>query len=178
MSIFPAEFSRFFHLGASTLLPLCLHNITTRTRLLRLLPPPFLSSQSFHSSPLPSDNMHLLPSLALPALMVASAKTTMAFAPSLSSTVTTHHHAPSLSAPFTTILRARKSQNDGDERTSNISDKQAVNPAKKAALDGVLQRIERNYGRGSIVKLGDADRMVVECIGSGSLTLGELLFFV
>ena len=30
----------------------------------------------------------------------------------------------------------------------------AINPAKKAALDGVLQRIERNYGRGSIVKLG------------------------
>ena len=26
------------------------------------------------------------------------------------------------------------------------------------------------------MKLGDADRMVVECIGSGSLTLGELLF--
>lgn len=82
----------------------------------------------------------------------------------------------------------------------------AINPAKKAALDGVLQRIERNYGRGSIVKLGkyeyvictfyfelkiytsshafnmiciviiilgDADRMVVDCIGSGSMTLGE-----
>ena len=30
----------------------------------------------------------------------------------------------------------------------------AINPAMKAALDGVLQRIERNYGRGSIVKLG------------------------
>lgn len=50
-----------------------------------------------------------------------------------------------------------------------------MNPAKKAALDGVMQRIERNYGRGSIVKLGDADRMVVECIGSGSLTLDAAL---
>ena len=36
----------------------------------------------------------------------------------------------------------------------------------------MLGRIERNYGRGSIVKLGDADRMVVDCFGSGSLTLG------
>jgi hypothetical protein len=47
------------------------------------------------------------------------------------------------------------------------------NKAKKAALDGVLQQIERSYGRGSIVKLGDAKNMVVDCIGSGSLTLGE-----
>lgn len=49
-----------------------------------------------------------------------------------------------------------------------------ANKAKKAALDGVLQQIERSYGRGSIVKLGDAKNMIVDCIGSGSLTLGEL----
>jgi recombination protein RecA len=46
-----------------------------------------------------------------------------------------------------------------------------VNPAKRAALDGVLHQIERNYGRGSIVKLGDADHMQVESISTGSLTL-------
>jgi len=46
--------------------------------------------------------------------------------------------------------------------------------AKRAALDGVLQKIERSYGRGSIVKLGDADNMLVECISSGALTLGKL----
>ena len=51
------------------------------------------------------------------------------------------------------------------------------NKAKKAALDGVLQQIERSYGRGSIVKLGDAKNMVVDCIGSGSLTLGESCHF-
>lgn len=50
-----------------------------------------------------------------------------------------------------------------------------MNPAKKAALDGVLQRIERNYGRGSIVKLGDADRMVVDVISTGSMTLDAAL---
>lgn len=50
-----------------------------------------------------------------------------------------------------------------------------IDPAKKAALDGVLHQIERSYGRGSIVKLGDADHMTVDCIGSGSLTLDVAL---
>ena len=44
---------------------------------------------------------------------------------------------------------AGRKKNDEDSDTAP-----AINPAKKAALDGVLQRIERNYGRGSIVKLG------------------------
>jgi recombination protein RecA len=50
-----------------------------------------------------------------------------------------------------------------------------VNPAKKAALLGVLNQIERSYGRGSIVKLGDATHMRVDTIGSGSLTLDAAL---
>jgi recombination protein RecA len=50
-----------------------------------------------------------------------------------------------------------------------------MDPAKRAALDGVLNQIERNYGRGSIVKLGDADNMKVDTIGSGSLTLDAAL---
>jgi hypothetical protein len=58
---------------------------------------------------------------------------------------------------------------DGDDGDYGRVD---VNPAKRAALEGVLQRIERNYGRGSIVKLGDATNMVVDCVGSGSMTLG------
>lgn len=44
-------------------------------------------------------------------------------------------------------------------------------PAKQAALDGVLNQIDRAYGRGSVVKLGDAHSMKVDSIGSGSLTL-------
>jgi recombination protein RecA len=50
-----------------------------------------------------------------------------------------------------------------------------INPAKKAALLGVLNQIERSYGRGSIVKLGDATHMRVDSIGSGSLTLDAAL---
>lgn len=54
-------------------------------------------------------------------------------------------------------------------------DGDAEKTAKRAALDGVLQKIERSYGRGSIVKLGDADNMKVDCISSGALTLDVAL---
>lgn len=50
-----------------------------------------------------------------------------------------------------------------------------LDPAKQAALDGVLNQIERSYGRGSILKLGDADSMRVDSISSGSLTLDAAL---
>ena len=68
---------------------------------------------------------------------------------------------------------------DGAAGTNSNSRQQQESPpmnaAKKAALDGVLQQIERNYGRGSIMKLGDADTMVVDCIGTGALTLDAAL---
>ena len=66
-----------------------------------------------------------------------------------------------------TSLHARKSQ---EYDTNKDND----NAAKKAALEGVLQKIERSYGRGSIVKLGDADNMIVDSISTGALTLGKL----
>ncbi|KAL7492960.1 hypothetical protein ACHAWT_002103 [Skeletonema menzelii] len=80
-----------------------------------------------------------------------------------------HRHITTLSA------RKKNSDNEESESLSSSSSSSAVNPAKKAALDGVLQRIERNYGRGSIVKLGDADRMVVDVISTGSMTLDAAL---
>lgn len=57
----------------------------------------------------------------------------------------------------------------------NSAPQNSMDPAKRAALEGVLHQIERNYGRGSIVKLGDAENMVVESIPSGSLTLDAAL---
>jgi len=68
------------------------------------------------------------------------------------------------------VLHAKK-KTMGSEK--NIADPNAS--AKQAALDGVLQSIERNYGRGSIQKLGDAEGMVVDCLPSGSLTLDAAL---
>ena len=42
---------------------------------------------------------------------------------------------------------------------------------KQKALSLVLNQIERNFGKGAIMRLGDATRMRVETISSGALTL-------
>lgn len=52
---------------------------------------------------------------------------------------------------------------------NSASDKQASE--KKKALDLVVSQIERNFGKGSIMRLGDATRMKVETIPTGALTL-------
>ncbi|NEP09426.1 MAG: recombinase RecA [Symploca sp. SIO2C1] len=44
-------------------------------------------------------------------------------------------------------------------------------PEKEKALNMVLKQIERNFGKGSIMRLGDASRMKVETISSGAITL-------
>ena len=49
-----------------------------------------------------------------------------------------------------------------DPRSSSERDK---------ALNLVLGQIERNFGKGSIMRLGDASRMRVETISTGALTL-------
>ncbi len=45
------------------------------------------------------------------------------------------------------------------------------NPEKEKALNLVLSQIERSFGKGSIMRLGDAARMKVETISSGAITL-------
>ena len=45
------------------------------------------------------------------------------------------------------------------------------NSDKEKALNLVLNQIERNFGKGSIMRLGDATQMKVETISSGALTL-------
>ncbi len=42
---------------------------------------------------------------------------------------------------------------------------------KQKALNLVLTQIERSFGKGAIMRLGDATRMKVETISSGALTL-------
>lgn len=102
--------------------------------------------------------------------MVALSSTSLAFITPYSSSCTFN----GVTHQTTTKLFAARKSKSKDDGTSSSN----INPAKKAALEGVLQRIERNYGRGSIVKLGDADRMVVDTIGSGSMTLGKLCCYV
>lgn len=45
------------------------------------------------------------------------------------------------------------------------------NPDKEKALSLVLNQIERNFGKGSIMRLGDATQMRLETVPSGALTL-------
>ena len=48
---------------------------------------------------------------------------------------------------------------------------QAPAAEREKALGLVLNQIERNFGKGSIMRLGDASRMRVETIPTGALTL-------
>lgn len=47
----------------------------------------------------------------------------------------------------------------------------AIEKAKKTALDTALTQIEKNYGKGSIMRLGESHHIQVETIPSGSLSL-------
>lgn len=49
--------------------------------------------------------------------------------------------------------------------------KQTITPERKKALDAILQKIEKDHGKGSIMRLGDATSMRVETIPTGALTL-------
>jgi recombination protein RecA len=60
--------------------------------------------------------------------------------------------------------------------TSNTStSSNSSNSDKDKALNLVLKQIERNFGKGSIMRLGDAAQMRVETIPSGALTLDVAL---
>lgn len=105
-------------------------------------------------------------------LLSALFTSSLAFMPKL-------HHAPKIS-----IKQERQRQRPYSDRLKPTSlsarpsppeDSKGEKAAKRAALEGVLQKIERSYGRGSIVKLGDADNMVVDCISSGALSLDAAL---
>ena len=101
------------------------------------------------------------PLLALIPLLSQSAS---GFVPSLKPSVAS-------STGSLTGTAAKKKSLSSDDAASD-----AGNPAKKAALDGVLSQIERNYGRGSVVRLGDDPTSLnIETIPSGALTLDAAL---
>ena len=62
---------------------------------------------------------------------------------------------------------------DKTSRTSNTgaSGPSGANPERDKALGLVLNQIERNFGKGSIMRLGDASRMRIETSPTGALTL-------
>jgi recombination protein RecA len=67
----------------------------------------------------------------------------------------------------------RSSSADKEKKapTKTVETKPTGEAEKKKALETLLQKIEKDHGKGSIMRLGDAKAMVVETISSGSLTL-------
>ena len=73
---------------------------------------------------------------------------------------------------------ARQPRNKYERETKNMAVKKAtaaqekapVND-KKAALEGVMSRIEKECGKGSIMKLGENPKMNVSAVSTGSLSL-------
>ncbi|MEB3194453.1 MAG: recombinase RecA [Cyanobacteriota bacterium] len=61
--------------------------------------------------------------------------------------------------------------NTSPATSSAASSPSPANPERDKALGLVLNQIERNFGKGSIMRLGDASRMWVETISTGALTL-------
>ena len=60
----------------------------------------------------------------------------------------------------------------GDEKKKGGS---SVEDNKKKALELALQQIEKNYGKGAVMRLGQNSAMNVECIPTGSLMLDATL---
>ena len=53
-------------------------------------------------------------------------------------------------------------------------DKHELDPKRKAALDTALAQVEKSFGKGSAMRLGDQPEQNVEVIPTGSLALGDL----
>jgi len=57
------------------------------------------------------------------------------------------------------------------EATIDKKDKQAVDPERLKALDAAISKIEKDFGKGSIMKLGDKSSAQVESTPTGALSL-------
>ena len=58
-----------------------------------------------------------------------------------------------------------------DEIKNEAQEQRVVNEEKKRALNSVFEVIEKQYGKGSIMKLGDTTAVDVDVIPTGSMTL-------
>ena len=77
---------------------------------------------------------------------------------------------PAPSSPSSSPSTAAPTAMPSPANTVGAADAKAMAERDKA-LGLVLNQIERNFGKGSIMRLGDASRMRVETISTGALTL-------
>ena len=60
--------------------------------------------------------------------------------------------------------------------SKNVVDLMEKSEEKKKALEAALSQIEKNYGKGSVMKLGDPDNIVeIESVSTGSIGLDVAL---
>ena len=90
--------------------------------------------------------------------------------PTTSSSVSPSSSRTSANAAANTAANTAASSATNVAAASSSADARAAAERDKA-LGLVLNQIERNFGKGSIMRLGDASRMRVETIGTGALTL-------
>jgi recombination protein RecA len=68
-----------------------------------------------------------------------------------------------------TASARQPARSDGQEKQTSISN--SNDPAKKKALEAALDQIDKVYGKGSIMRLGQFDKVDVGTISTGSLSL-------
>ena len=64
-----------------------------------------------------------------------------------------------------------RSNNSDQTKTSN----KAINPEKERALTAALAQIERQFGKGSMMRLGDQEQVIIPSVSTGSLGLDVAL---
>ncbi len=64
---------------------------------------------------------------------------------------------------------------NGSRSKTQMSTETTPAPERTRALDGALSQIEKAFGKGSIMRLGDQERQHVDVISTGSLTLDVAL---
>jgi recombination protein RecA len=64
-----------------------------------------------------------------------------------------------------------KMPNDVKHERAERHEERASNGDRAKALEGALAQIERQYGKGAIMRLNEASKMTVSCVSTGSLSL-------
>ncbi|MDJ0625167.1 MAG: recombinase RecA [Candidatus Caenarcaniphilales bacterium] len=73
------------------------------------------------------------------------------------------------------MARAKKSTDESKKSINSVTslsgDNGSINPEKLKALDLAMGQIEKEFGKGAIMKLGSAPKVKVETVSTGSLNL-------
>ena len=64
---------------------------------------------------------------------------------------------------------------NSDSKNSEARNPEARNPEKERALNAALAQIERQFGKGSLMRLGDQEQVMIPSISTGSLGLDVAL---